>query len=199
MSADFTSPSEIPDSPLPRVPLGRLLAAIALIGLTSLGGWPAYYHDAFVEKRRWLTDREYLEASAISNVIPGPVFTNITVFIARLLGGWRAVPLGLALVVVPGGLAMLALSYWYGLGVSQVPAVSAGLKGLGAATAAFTLVTAARLIRNSPPDRRGWLVAGLGFVVIGLLGVSLVLAVPCLALLGLWLERPRGRRGGPSA
>ena len=177
------------------MPLGRLLAGIAIVGLTSLGGWPAYYHDAFVEKRRWLSDREYLEAAAMSNLIPGPVFTNITVFIARLLGGWPAVPLGLALVLVPGGVAMLALSSWYGLGVSQVPAVSAGLKGLGAATAAFTIVTALRLIRASPPSRMVAIVAGLGFVAIGLLGISLVLAMPCLALLGLWLERPRGGRG----
>jgi chromate transporter len=184
--------SDVPTRSTPRVPLGRLLAAIAIIGLTSLGGWPAYYHDAFVEKRRWLTDREYLEAAAMSNVIPGPVFTNITVFIARLLGGWPAVPLGLALVLIPGGLAMLALSYWYGLGISQHPAVSAGLKGLGAATAGFTLVTAWRLIRSSPPRRTVAIIASLAFITIGLLGLSLVLVVPCLALLGAWLERPRG-------
>ena len=180
------------------MPLGRLLAGIAIVGLTSLGGWPAYYHDAFVEKRRWLSDREYLEAAGMSNVIPGPVFTNITVFIARLLGGWPAVPLGLALVLIPGGLAMLALSYWYGLGISHVPAVSAGLKGLGAATAAFTIVTALRLIRSSPPSRNVALIASLGFVAIGLLGFSLVVVVPCLALVGLWLERPGGGRAGPA-
>ena len=173
------------------MPLRRLLPAIALIGLTSLGGWPAYYHDAFVEKRRWLTDREYLESAAISNVIPGPVFTNITVFIARLLGGWPAVPIGLALVLVPGALAMLALSYWYGPGTAQAPLVGAGLKGLGAATAAFTVVTALRLITSSPPDRKAALVAALGFVGLALLGLSLVVVVPALALLGLWLERPR--------
>jgi chromate transporter len=183
--------SDIPARSGPRVPRGRLLTAIAIIGLTSLGGWPAYYHDDFVERRRWLSDREYLEAAAMSNIIPGPVFTNITVFIARLLGGWPAVPLGLGLVLVPGALAMLALSYWYGLGISELPAVSAGLKGLGAATAAFTLVTAVRLIRSGPRSRTVAIVASLAFVAIGLLGVSLVLAVPCLALLGLWLAWPR--------
>src|SRR3712207_8694632 len=92
----------------------------------------------------------------------------------------------------PGGLAMLALSYWYGQGVSELPAVSAGLKGLGAATAAFTAVTALRLLRATPRSRRVVVIASLAFVGIGLLGLSLALVVPGLALLGLWLERPRG-------
>ena len=143
-----------------------------------------------------MSDREYLEAAAMSNLIPGPVFTNISVFIAKLLGGWLAVPLALALVLIPGGLAMLGLSYWYGLGVSQVPAVSAGLKGLGAATAAFTIVTALRLIRSIRPSRAVALVAGLGFVGNGLLGFPLLLVVPCLVLLAVWLERPRREGGG---
>src|SRR5262249_26338602 len=90
--------------------------------------------------------------------------------------------------------AMLALTLWYdwhGPGVGHDPLVIAGLKGLAAGAAGFTAVTPVRLLRSSAVGRRGLGVATIGFGAIGPLGASVLVVVPPLALLAVWLERPR--------
>ena len=187
MSSDFSSEAR------PRVPLRLLLPVIALIGLTSLGGGRfAYYHDALVERRAWLTDQEFLEGLTVSQVIPGPTFANFTVFVSQRLGGGVAALLGLIFILTPGAVGMLILSYLYELGTTHLALANAAFRGLGAAAAGLTVVTILRLlrIRSGVHDRKSLALAGAAFIALGPLQLSLPVVVLPLAVVGLWLYRP---------
>ena len=167
---------------------------LAVIGLTGLGGGRfAYYYDAFVEKRRWLSSESFVESLTVSQVLPGPTFANLTVFLSYRLGGWWGVFWGLVFVLTPGAAAMIVLSHLYLLGTAQIPVIDNAFRGVGVAASAITLITIWRLLRarSGLPNRRSLVLAALTFVALGPLQLSMFLVVPLLVIVSLWLDRSR--------
>ncbi|MBI1727293.1 MAG: chromate transporter [Candidatus Rokubacteria bacterium] len=56
-----------------RVRLSQILKVFGWIGLTSLGGGRSvYFHAGLVEKRRWITNHEFIQDLTLSQLTPGP-------------------------------------------------------------------------------------------------------------------------------
>lgn len=177
-----------------RVSLSRLIKVFAWTGLTSLGGGrSAYFHDQVVVRRPWLSHREFAQDLTLSQILPGPNFSNLGVVIGyRLAGGRGATAAGLALLL-PGALALLALTIAY-VKLGLTPNARPALHGMGAAVVGLVAMACARLAWSVIRSPGSVFVAALTFAAVGPLRVNMGLTI--LLALGIsLLLQIRGAHG----
>jgi chromate transporter len=133
------------------------------IGCIGFGGPPAHIallRDLCVKRKRWIDEREFEDAIAATNLLPGPASTQLAIYCAWRLKGVRGALIGGAGFIVPGLIAILALSALF-LASDPPRAVLGAGAGAGAAVAAVALQAAGGLApacwRRAPAHTR-WVV-----------------------------------------
>jgi chromate transporter len=153
------------------------------IGCIGFGGPPAHIallRDLCVERRGWLTDLEFEDAIAATNLIPGPASTQLAIYCAWRLRGIVGALVGGLSFIVPGLILILALAALF-LAASPPAWVLGAGAGSGAAVAAVALHAAVSLGPASwrrAAARPRWLLYALaGAVSAATLGAWLVLVL----------------------
>jgi chromate transporter len=111
------------------------------IGCIGFGGPPAHVallRELCVQQRRWLTGLEFERAIAATNLLPGPASTQLAIYCGWRLRGAVGGLLGGLCFILPGLLAILALSALFLAGSPPAWLRGAGL-GAGAAVAAVAV------------------------------------------------------------
>jgi chromate transporter len=96
-----------------RVPLVTIVREWGRIGCTGFGGPPAHIRllrQLMVERRGWLDAREFEDAVAVCNLLPGPASTQLAIFCAWRLRGRAGALAGGAAFIVPGLVVILGLA-----------------------------------------------------------------------------------------
>ena len=152
------------ETPRPATPsFGEALVWWLKLGFLSFGGPAgqiALMHHELVERRRWISEKRFLHALNFCMLLPGPEAQQLATYVGWLLHGTPGGLVAVGLFVLPGVVALLALSAIYvGFAVSdgrvRVIAVETGV------AFAFVLVGAAA-VTGTP-----WLLVA-GFVGHGL-------------------------------
>ncbi|HKK18900.1 MAG TPA: chromate efflux transporter, partial [Opitutales bacterium] len=152
-----------------------IFLAYLRLGCVSFGGPVAhlgYFREAFVQRRKWLTEAEYTELIALCHSVPGPSSSQLGFAIGWLRGGMAG---GLAAwlgFTLPSALLMTGAAY----GLLSLKGEAKALIG-GLLTAAVAIVASAAfgLARKMCPDfSRG---------ILALVAAALVYALP-----GNWVQ-----------
>ena len=187
------------------VPLRTVAREWTRLGVTGFGG-PATHialiRRLVVERAHWLDAREFEDAIAACNLLPGPASTQLAIFCARRVSGRFGAVVGGLGFIVPAVAMVTALSALF-LANSAPAWIRGAGAGAGAAVAAVAAQAAAALMRPSwrrvselRSGRARWVL----YVVLGatgaLLGPYLVLVLLGCGLIELLL-RVRPPASGP--
>jgi len=186
----------------PRVSLATIVREWGRIGCIGFGGPPTHIkllRELCVERRQRLDAQEFEDAIAACNLLPGPASTQLAIFCAWRLRGWRGALVGGAAFIVPGLIVILALAALF-LETSPPLWVLGAGAGAGAAVPVVAIHAGTGLTGASWQRRRQtarWLCYLLaGAASAATLGVWLVLVILCSGVIELAVQLAADRRQG---
>ncbi|WP_246155634.1 chromate efflux transporter [Rhabdaerophilum calidifontis] len=191
------------EAPLAPPPSRAELLAISFrIGCLAFGGAAgqiAMMHRIYVDEKRWVAERDFLDGLNFCTLLPGPEAQQLATYI-----GWRLHGVGGGLVsgllfIAPGALLILLLAQAYVFG-AHIPVIAGLLLGIKAAVVAIILQAVRRLAGRGlagPAFRLLALAAflGMSFTVLPFPVVVMLAALAGILLAGRDPVAPTGDAG----
>jgi len=122
----------------------RVWARVAALSFGGPAGQIAVMHRILVEEKAWIGERQFLHALNFCMLLPGPEAHQLAIYLGWLLHGARGGLVAGLLFVLPGFLAIMALSLVY-VAFGQTPLVAGLLYGVKAAVLAIVLQALIRI------------------------------------------------------
>ena len=129
------------------VPFGDAVRTWFTISLQTFGGPAgqiAVMQRTLVDEKRWIGQRRFLHALSYCTLLPGPEAQQLAIYIGWLLNGVAGGLVAGILFVLPGVVALLALSAIY-VASGDATIVTALFAGLGAAVLAIVVQAVVRV------------------------------------------------------
>jgi chromate transporter len=166
----------------------RIWARIGLLSFGGPAGQIALMHRILVEEQRWLGEKRFLHALNYCMLLPGPEAMQLAVYIGwlmhRTLGGIIAG----VLFVLPGVVAIMALSWIYAL-YGNVGPVEALFFGLKAAVLAIVVQAVIRIGSRALKNGAMVAIAAASFVAIFGFAIPFPLIILVAGLIGFFGAR----------
>ncbi|MEV6304297.1 chromate efflux transporter [Actinoplanes sp. NPDC051861] len=173
------------------VPFRQAVRAWFAISLQTFGGPAgqiAVMQRHLVDERRWIGQRRFLHALNYCMLLPGPEAQQLAIYVGWLLNGLRGGLVAGTLFVLPGMVALLALSAIYA-GYGDTTVVTALFAGLAPAVVAIVAQAVWRLGSRALTSRLLVGFAVTAFLALAVFGVPFPIVVALAGLAGWVLLR----------
>ena len=168
----------------------RAWFAISLQTFGGPAGQIAVMHRELVEERRWIGEERFLHALSYCTLIPGPEAQQLAIYLGWLLNGTVGGLVAGSLFVLPGYLAIMALSITYAaFGDSTV--VSAVFAGVAPAVLAIVAQAVWRVGGRALRNRLLMAIAGVAFLALFVFAIPFPLVIAAAGLTGFLGGRTR--------
>ncbi|MDN2701702.1 chromate transporter [Janthinobacterium sp. SUN100] len=173
-----------PDLPRPQpASLADLFFSFTWLALQGFGGVLAVIQREMVERKRWLTQEEFLEDWAVAQIMPGPNVVNLSLMVGGRYFGLKGALTALAGMLTVPLVIVLVLGVLY-TRFGDNPQMAGALRGMAAVSAGMIAATgvklATALVKHPLPL---WLT--LSITVLGVLMVAVFRWPLLYILLGL--------------
>ncbi|HEU5226825.1 MAG TPA: chromate transporter [Ktedonobacteraceae bacterium] len=148
----------------------------------------AFLRSDFVQGLGWLTDKQLLDAVAVGQFTPGPVFTTAT-FVGYLVASWQGALVATLAIFLPS-FVFIAIIHPLAATLRRSPWTSAILDGVNIAALALMGGVMLQLGQSALIDPLTWLMALVAFVILlrfQLNSAWLILAGAFVGVLRFWL------------
>lgn len=175
---DASTPNPAPQ-PLAIGP-AALFLTFSQIALSGFGGTLPWAYRVLIERKAWLSQREFAETLALGQLLPGPNICNMAAMIGYRYAGYRGAAAAVAGLLGSPFLIMLAVGILYQR-YGELPLMQHALTGMSAVASGLVLSTGIKMAAGMRRHWRPWLFAALAFAAVGVLRWPLLAVVGALA------------------
>lgn len=181
-----------------------IFVSFTLLALQGFGGVLAVVQREMVEKKRWMTNEQFVEDWAVAQIMPGPNVINLSLMIGGRYFGLPGALAGLAGMLAAPMVVVLLVAVAFG-GVSEQTWAQGALRGMGAVSAGLIAAVGLKLmsaLRSNPMGMPVCVVlATASFVGVGVLRWPLAYVLSATGLVAsswayLQLVRQASRTSG---
>ena len=157
------------------------------LGFISFGGPAAQIsmmHDELVDKKKWVTDKNFFHALNFTMVLPGPEAQQLATYMGWLMHGRIGGLISGTLFILPSFFILILLTYFY-INYSDNIWGEGVLYGIKAAVIAIIFSASIKIAKKVLKKYHYWLTAIIAFFSINVLGLNLPFIIISAGIFGL--------------